>query len=52
MAIIIDADVIIKGERGAFDLRAWLALQPDTELQIASITVAELWRGGTSISAV
>lgn len=45
MAIIIDADVVIKGERGSFDLRGWLALQSDTELQIASITVAELWHG-------
>ncbi len=45
MAIIIDADVVIKGERGSFDLRSWLALQSDTELQMASITVAELWQG-------
>jgi tRNA(fMet)-specific endonuclease VapC len=45
MAIIIDANVIIKGERGAFDLRTWLTFQSDTELQIASITVAELWHG-------
>jgi predicted nucleic acid-binding protein len=45
MAIIIDADVIIKGERGSFDLRTWLARRLDTELQIASITVAELWHG-------
>ena len=45
MAIILNADVIIKGERGSFDLRTWLAFQSDTELQVASITVAELWHG-------
>jgi tRNA(fMet)-specific endonuclease VapC len=45
MAIIIDTDVIIKGERGRFDLRGWLATQADHEVEIAAITVAELWHG-------
>jgi tRNA(fMet)-specific endonuclease VapC len=45
MAIIIDTDVIIKGERGLFDLRGWLATQADHEVEIAAITVAELWHG-------
>lgn len=45
MAIIIDADVIIKGEKGTFDLRHWLAAQTGQELEIAAITVAELWHG-------
>jgi predicted nucleic acid-binding protein len=44
MAIIIDADVIIKGEKGAFDLKAWIAQQIE-ELEVAAITVAELWHG-------
>ena len=44
MAIIIDADVIIKGEKGAFDLKAWIAAQSG-ELEVAAITVAELWHG-------
>ena len=45
MAIILDADVIIRGERGAFDLQAWLAARPTEEFEIAAITVAELWHG-------
>jgi tRNA(fMet)-specific endonuclease VapC len=45
MAIILDADVIIGGEKGAFDLRAWLAARPDEEFEIAAITFAELWHG-------
>ena len=45
MAIIIDADVIIGGEKGIFDLRRWLASRPDDEFEIAAITVAELWHG-------
>lgn len=45
MAIILDADVIIRGERGAFDLRSWVAAQPEEEFEIAAITVAELWHG-------
>src|SRR3954451_21590101 len=44
MAIIIDADVIIKGEKGAYDLKAWIAAQSG-ELEVAAITVAELWHG-------
>jgi tRNA(fMet)-specific endonuclease VapC len=45
MAMIIDADVIIRGERGLFDLPAWLEMQADKGPQIAAITVAELWHG-------
>ena len=45
MAIILDADVIIKGEKGSFDLKRWLASQATQELEIAAITVAELWHG-------
>ena len=45
MAIILDADVIIRGEKGAFDLTAWLAARPDDEFEVAAITVAELWHG-------
>jgi predicted nucleic acid-binding protein len=45
MAIIVDADVIIKGEKGRFDLKGWLAAQTSEELEIAAITVAELWHG-------
>jgi predicted nucleic acid-binding protein len=45
MAIILDADVIIKGEKGTFDLIAWLDLQTGQDLEIAAITVAELWHG-------
>jgi len=45
MAIILDADVIIRGERGTFDLRKWVAARADEQFQIAAITLAELWHG-------
>lgn len=45
MAIVLDTDVIIRGERATFDLEKWLALQPNEQFQIAAITVAELWHG-------
>lgn len=44
MAIILDADVIIRGERGTFDLGRWVAARAD-ELEIAAITLAKLWHG-------
>jgi tRNA(fMet)-specific endonuclease VapC len=45
MAIILDADVIIRGEKGMFDLQRWFASRPDEEFEVAAITVAELWHG-------
>lgn len=45
MALILDADVIISGERGIFDLHKWVASRPDEQFEIAAITVAELWHG-------
>lgn len=45
MAVILDADIIIRGEKGNFDLSGWLANQPEQEFEIAAITVAELWHG-------
>src|SRR5436853_413156 len=45
MAIILDADVIIRGEKGAFDLRKWVASRPAERFEITAITVAELWHG-------
>lgn len=45
MAIILDADVVIGGEKGVFDLRSWLAERAEDEFEIAAITVAELWHG-------
>jgi tRNA(fMet)-specific endonuclease VapC len=45
VAIVLDTDVIIQGERTAFDLRRWLASQPSVQFEIAAITVAELWHG-------
>ena len=45
MAIILDADVIIRGERGTFDLRGWAASRPNDLFEVAAITVAELWHG-------
>ena len=45
MAIILDADVIIRGEKGTFDFHGWVAARPDEEFEVAAITVAELWHG-------
>src|SRR5579863_7750331 len=45
MAIILDADVVIRGEKGTFDFAAWLASRPKEQFEIAAITVAELWHG-------
>jgi tRNA(fMet)-specific endonuclease VapC len=45
MAIILDANVIIGGERGTFDLKSWVTSRPNDRFEIAAITVAELWHG-------
>ena len=45
MAIILDADVVIRGERGTFDLAQWVTSRPNDRFEIAAITVAELWHG-------
>jgi len=45
MAIILDADVIIRGEKGTFDLKSWVTSRPNDRFEIAAITVAELWHG-------
>jgi predicted nucleic acid-binding protein len=45
MAIILDADVIIRGGKGVFDLKHWLASRPTETFEVAAITVAELWHG-------
>jgi tRNA(fMet)-specific endonuclease VapC len=45
MAIILDADVVIQGEKGAFDFRSWASSRPNDQFEIAAITVAELWHG-------
>jgi tRNA(fMet)-specific endonuclease VapC len=45
MAIILDSDVIIAGERGTLDLERWLATQSGEQVEVAAITVAEVWHG-------
>jgi len=45
MAIILDADVIIGGEKGTFDLQRWVASHADDQFEVAAVTVAELWHG-------
>lgn len=45
MAIILDADVVIRGEKGTFDFHGWIASRPDDQFELAAITVAELWHG-------
>jgi tRNA(fMet)-specific endonuclease VapC len=45
MSVVINTDVVIRGERGLFDLPSWLETQADNDPAIAAITVAELWHG-------
>ena len=45
MVIILDADVIIRGEKGVFDLGGWVASLANHRFEIAAITIAELWHG-------
>ena len=45
MAIILDADVVIRGEKGTFNLKNWVASRAGDQFEIAAITVAELWHG-------
>ena len=52
MAIILDADVVIQGEKGAFDFKSWVASRADEQFEIAAITVAELWHGVERASGV
>jgi tRNA(fMet)-specific endonuclease VapC len=42
---MLDASVIIRGERGAFDFHAWAASRPEDQFEVAAVTVAELWHG-------
>ena len=42
---MLDADVLIRGEKGSFDLKNWLAARPNEQFELAAITVAELWQG-------
>jgi len=45
MGIILDADVIIRGEKGLFDCSTWVASRSSDQFELAAITVAELWHG-------
>jgi tRNA(fMet)-specific endonuclease VapC len=45
MAIILDADVIIRAEKGLFDIHRWFASRPNDRFEIAALTIAELWHG-------
>ena len=45
MAIVLDADVIIRGEKGTFDLKGWLRANSEERFELAAITIAELWHG-------
>jgi len=42
---MLDADVVIRGEKGTFDLSGWLSARTGQEIELAAITVAELWHG-------
>jgi tRNA(fMet)-specific endonuclease VapC len=43
--IILDADVIISGEKNIFNLRGWLESRAEDRFEVAAITIAELWHG-------
>jgi len=45
MEIIIDADVIIAGEKGTLDFELWLRSRVQDRPLLAAVTVAELWHG-------
>jgi len=45
MAIILDADMVIRGEKGTFDVARWIGSLAKEQFEIAAITVAELWHG-------
>ena len=45
MAVILDVDVLIRGEEGMFDLRGWLLSEPDELFEMAAIAAAALWHG-------
>jgi tRNA(fMet)-specific endonuclease VapC len=49
--IILDADVIISGEKKIFDLPGWLASRAEDRFEVAAITIAELWHGVERASA-
>jgi len=42
---MLDADVIIRGEKGTFDLATWMSQHGTEGFEVAAITVAELWHG-------
>lgn len=42
---MLDADVVIGGEKGTFDFEKWVASHPNDQFEVAAITVAELWHG-------
>ena len=52
MAIILDADIVVRGERGTFDLKYWVASRPVEQFEIAAITVAELWHAVDQATAL
>ena len=45
MAIMLDADVLIRGAKGSFDLQGWVSARSQDSFEVAAITVAELWHG-------
>lgn len=37
--------MLIRGEKGTFDLQRWVLSHPDDQFEVAAITVAEVWHG-------
>ncbi len=51
MEITIDSDVIIAGERGVFDLQAWLHSRIGDDFSISAVSIAEVRHGIERASA-
>lgn len=45
MAIILDAELLLRGEKGSFDLKAWLGNRRDESFAVTAVTLAVLWQG-------
>jgi tRNA(fMet)-specific endonuclease VapC len=45
MELILDADVLIEGEHGNFDLETYFRQHGTVQFGMAAVTAAELWRG-------
>ena len=45
MSILLNLDLLVADEDGAFNLQQWVGSLPDEEFAVSALTVAELWHG-------